>query len=217
MTLVALGDSITRGRGMVPAYGVDPRPWAWWLAEAMELPFLNLGEDGAVARDVLLRQLPRAPSCTVATLYVGANDARSVGFDAAAFEADASAVVAGLAERALRVVVLTVPLDLGRPPAGAVEPVNRLLRAAASSVDAIVVSLEDFAGWRHVLPDAVHPTALGQVEIADRAAAALGVARRPSQVAGVRRSPRADLRFAPFYARQLARDHLRRRREARRW
>ena len=216
MTLVALGDSITRGRGMVPAYGADPRSWAAWLAEAMELPFLNLAADGAVAAEVRARQLPRLVDCTVATLYVGANDARSVAFDAEAYERDVSAVLAGLASRALRVVVLTVPVDLGRPRAGEdVLTANAILRRAAAPVDAVVVGLEDFGGWRQVLPDAVHPTALGQVEIADRAAAALGVARRPSEVAEVRRSLRNDLRFAPFYARQLARDHWRRQREAR--
>ena len=213
MTLVALGDSITRGRGMVPAYGVDPRSWAAWLAEAMELPFLNLAADGAVAGDVAREQLPRVPRCSVATLYVGANDARSVGFDAGGFEGAVRDVVGALGSLAERVVVLTVPLDLGRPPAGAVEPVNRLLRAAAAGHT--VVSLDDFGGWRYVLPDAVHPTARGQVEIADRVAAALGAARRPAEVAGARRSPRDDARFAPFYLRQLAKDHWRRARERR--
>ena len=213
MTLVALGDSITRGRGMVPAYGADPRSWAAWLAEAMELPFLNLAADGAMSGDVVAGQLPRLVDCSVATLYVGANDARSVGYDAGRFEEDVRVVVAGLEKMALRVVVLTVPVDLGRPLAGAVGPVNAILRSAAASHT--IVSLEDFGGWRHVLPDAVHPTALGQVEIADRVARALGVTPLPSEVAEVRRTLENDLRFAPFYARQLARDHWRRHRERR--
>jgi hypothetical protein len=122
-------------------------------------------------------------------------------------------VVAGLEKQALRVVVLLVPRDLGRPLAGAVEPVNALLRAAAAGHT--VVSLEDFGGWRHVLPDAVHPTALGQVEIADRVARALGVTPLPSEIAEVRRTLANDLRFAPFYARQLVRDHWRRHSERR--
>ena len=214
MTLVALGDSITRGRGMVPAFGADPRSWAAWLAEAMGLPFLNLAADGAVSSDVRNVQLPRLVECSVATLYIGANDARSVGFEADRFSADVAEVIAGLERTASRVVVLTIPLDLGRPPAGAVEPVNATLRRLAA-VHA-VVSLDDFGGWRHVLPDAVHPTALGQVEIADRVARVLGVEPLPSEVAEVRRTFRNDLRFAPFYARQLARDHWRRHRESRR-
>jgi lysophospholipase L1-like esterase len=203
---------------MVPAYGADPRSWAAWLAEAMELPFLNLGVDGAVAADVRREQLPRVVDCEVATLYVGANDARSTTFDAAAYERDVEALLGGLEKQASRVVVLTIPVDLGRPRAGEdVLTANAILRRLAASVDAIVVSLEDFGGWRHVLPDAVHPTALGQVEIADRAAVALGVPRRPSEVAEVERSIRNDARFGPFYARQLAKDHWRRHRERRRY
>jgi lysophospholipase L1-like esterase len=210
--MVALGDSVTRGRGMVPAYGADPRSWAAWLAEAMALPFLNLAEDGAGAAGVRERQLPRVePGWALATLYVGVNDARRPDFSAPDFERDVRALVEGLAGRAARVCVLTIPLDLGRPRAGEdVVTANRLLRSAAAAVGGIVVSLEDFGGWRHVLPDAVHPTALGQVDVADRAAAALGVTPRPSQVAGARRSLAADARFAPFYARQLAKDHWRR-------
>ena len=215
MTLVALGDSITRGRGMVPAYGVDPRSWAGWLGEAMGLPFLNLASDGARSSDVRRVQLPRLIDCSVATLYVGANDARSVDFDADGFEDDVREVVAGLERLASRVVVLTVPVDLGRPLAGAVGPVNSILRRVAAAHT--VVSLDDFAGWRHVLPDAVHPTALGQVEIADRVARALGVTPLPSEVAEVERTLRNDVRFAPFYARQLAKDHWRRFRERRKF
>ena len=35
--MVALGDSITRGRGGAPALGVHPQSWAQWVAEALEL------------------------------------------------------------------------------------------------------------------------------------------------------------------------------------
>lgn len=34
------------------------------------------------------------------------------------------------------------------------------------------MALDDLAGWRWLLLDAVQPTALGQLELADRAAAA---------------------------------------------
>ena len=68
--------------------------------------------------------------------------------------------------------------------------------------------LSDLAGWTLVLPDAVHPTALGQLEIADRAAAALGAGVLPSALAGERGA--ASARYAPAHARALARD-LRRR------
>ena len=56
--LVALGDSITRGRGGAPALGVHPQSWALWLAEALELPYSNFAIDGEVAVGVVARQLP---------------------------------------------------------------------------------------------------------------------------------------------------------------
>ena len=53
--LVALGDSITRGRGGAPALGVHPQSWALWLAEALELPYTNLAIDGETAPGVVTR------------------------------------------------------------------------------------------------------------------------------------------------------------------
>ena len=53
---------------------------------------------------------------------------------------------------------------------------------------AVVADLADLGGWTLVLPDAVHPTALGQLEIADRArrlAAAVVARRRPVATAQV--------------------------------
>src|SRR3954452_24794695 len=46
--LVALGDSITNGRGE-PALGVHAQSWAQWLPEALELPFTKLAGHGAPA------------------------------------------------------------------------------------------------------------------------------------------------------------------------
>lgn len=207
--MVALGDSITRGRGGAPALGVHPQSWAQWVAEALALPFTNLAVDGAQAADVVRDQVPRlAGPYDLATLYVGANDARGAGFDAAAFARDAETVVAALRPQALRVLVLTVPLDLGRPRAGAdVAAANAALRGLGADVCA----LDDLAGPRWVLPDAVHPTSPGMVEIANRALAALG---EDARVDGdERRDPLARTRYALWYARQRLRDGRRRLRE----
>jgi len=204
--LVALGDSITRGRGGAPALGVHPQSWAQWVAEALALPFTNLAADGARAADVLGDQVPRlAGPYDLATLHVGANDARSPDFDAEAFARDVRAVVAALREQAGRVLVLTVPEDLGRPRAGAdVLTANRILRA----LDTEVCALEGFKGARVLLPDAVHPTSPGMVEIANRALAALGSAARVD--GDERRDLPARARYAAWYGRQQLRDWRRR-------
>jgi lysophospholipase L1-like esterase len=207
--LVALGDSITRGRGGAPALGVHPQSWAQWVAEALELPFTNLAEDGAQAADVARDQLPRlAGPYDLATLYVGANDARSIGFEEAAFASDVETIVAALRPQAARVLVLTIPEDLGRPRAGEdVVTANRILRAQGTEI----CPLEDFGGSRWVLPDAVHPTSPGMVEIANRALAALGA---PERVDGDERRDRAArARYALWYAKQELRDRRRRIRE----
>ena len=84
------------------------------------------------------------------------------------------------------------------------------MRRLAAEVGAGVVALDDLAGAPWLLPDAVHPTAVGQLEIADRAARVLGAPRLPSQTVEVHRSRRARGRFAARHGVLLAGD-LRRR------
>ncbi|MDX6681491.1 MAG: hypothetical protein QOG94_1530 [Solirubrobacteraceae bacterium] len=210
--LVALGDSITVGEGSM-ALGITPLSWAQWLARALDLPFTSYAVDGATASDVLREQLPRVRSdYDVAALYVGVNDVRDPGFDVAAYERDLAAIAARLAPRALRLLMLTLPHDLGRPTsAPKPQAANAVVRRVAERHGAVVADLADFGGWTAVLPDAVHPTALGQLEIADRAARALGAPLLPSTLVADRRGP--DARYLPSHARELARDLVRRARE----
>jgi lysophospholipase L1-like esterase len=209
--LVGLGDSITNGRGE-PALGVPMQSWTQWLAEALELPFTKLARDGARAADVLRELVPRlCGPYDVACLYVGVNDARSPEWQPAAFERDVAAIVAALAACSDRVALCTLPADLGRPRATAkAVAAGTIVRAIATRHGAALVDLDDLAGPRWLLPDAVHPTALGQLEIADRAARAHGASRRPSTLAEVHRSRRAHARYAARWSVLLAGD-LRRR------
>jgi lysophospholipase L1-like esterase len=212
--LVALGDSITNGGGNM-ALGVYPRSWAHWLAIALDLPYTGLAHDGATAPEIVARHLPHLHGrYDVGALYVGVNDVRSVGWDPAAFERDYATALEALAACCDRLLALTIPLDLGRPRAGAkVGDANALIRRLAAGAGAIVVGLDDLRGWRALLPDAVHPHAVGQVEIADRAARALGAPALPSALAGQERGSRAEARWAQAWARMWVRDVLRRQRE----
>lgn len=213
--LVALGDSITRGDGE-PALGVPARSWALWLAEALELPYTNLAADAAVASTVVREQLPRVHAdYDVAGLYVGVNDARGADWHAQRYAADLGVTLSRLRERAARVLAFTIPVDLGRPQAGhKVAEADALIRSRAAEHGAIVVELADLRGWRLRLPDAVHLTALGQLELADRAALALGASRLPSTLADPHRSRRAMVRFGARWGALLARDLMRRKVEA---
>lgn len=218
--LIALGDSITRGDGE-PALGVAHRSWSLWLAEALDLPYTNRAIDGAVASEVLQDQCPRVSAdYDLACLYVGVNDTRGPDWNPVRFAAALDAALAHLRTRATRLLTLTIPLDLGRPRAGAgVSAANALIRRLAGEHDAVCAELSDLRGWRLLLPDAVHPTALGQLEIADRAAAALAavgapVPQLPSALADPDASWSACARFALRWGSLLSRDLVRRRVEA---
>jgi lysophospholipase L1-like esterase len=214
--LVALGDSITRGEGE-PALGVPHRPWALWLAEALELPYTNHAVNGAVAEQALREQAPRVRvDYDIACLYLGVNDARGPLWDPGAFAAALEAILTHLHAHAARVLALTIPLDLGRPRAGASVPqANALIRELAREHGTLCVDLSDLRGPLLLLPDAVHPTALGQLEIADRAARTLEGAGTvlptlPSAAADVHNGELARSRFAARWGTLLARDLARR-------
>ncbi len=195
------------------ALGITPLSWAQWLAKALDLPYTSYAFNGATAADVRHEQLPRVRwHYDLGTLYAGVNDVRSADFDAAAYERDLDAVARGLAARCARVLMLTLPEDLGRPScAPKAAAAGAIVRRVASAHGAVVADMADFGGWTHVLPDVVHPTPLGQVEMADRAARALGGAMAPSELVRDRRGH--DAGYAPAHARALARDLARRARE----
>lgn len=203
MTVLGLGDSISEGPGD-SALGVLPRPWAHWLALALDAPFHGLAMPGATTPEMAALLAPRAAGRRygLACVHVGTNDVRLASWDPAAFEAALGGLLGAI--DAERLCVATVPLDLGRPRAGAkVAELNAVVRRVAAGLGGqtpqsgvAVVDLDDLRGWRYVMPDAVHPTALGQLAIADRAAAALGLDVRPSALADPHRSRRALARYA---------------------
>ena len=204
--LVALGDSITYGHGGMQS-GLGSQSWAMWLAEAMELPFTRLAGNGARAPDVLRDQVPRLREARIGTLYVGVNDVRDIAWDGGAYERDLVAIVAAMKACCERVVMLTIPLDLGLPPAGAkVLEANAAIERVAGGAGATLVDLRDFRGPRWVWADRVHATAAGQVEIADRAARALGAPLPSRTVVDV---PRPDGWYAFHYAKRAVRERAR--------
>jgi hypothetical protein len=210
--VLALGDSIMCGPEE-GAYGVPPRAWPQWLAELLDRPFHRIARPGASAPDLVDRDLSRIrDDYAIACVGIGTNDVRSLDWDPRRYTRALDTLLSAAGEAAERVCVATVPLDLGRPRAGAkVADLNTIVRQAADSQGLTVVELDDFRGWRWWFPDAVHPTALGQLEIARRAARALGLGRDPAALTAIRSGPRSDLYYAA--TRQighLGRDRLRR-------
>ena len=171
--VLALGDSITNGGGELQ-WGVALQSWALWVARGLGLPFTTYAVDGARAAHVAGAQVPalRERSARpdarydLGCLYAGVNDVRAPDWDARAFAADFGVAFDALAARCDRVLVVTIPLDLGRPRAGrAVEEANAVIEAR----DALVLDLRGFGARNLVMTDHVHPTAFGQVWIAERA------------------------------------------------
>ena len=217
--VVALGDSITNGGGELQS-GVALQSWALWTARGLGLPYTGVAADGARAADVVAHQLPAVEAQTgeswdVGLLYVGVNDVRALHFDDTAFARDHLAALRFLTQRCERVLTATIPQDLGRPPAGYVTQGNAAIEANALAVGALLLDLRDFGARNLVMPDHVHPTALGQVQIAERALevlarAGMTVRERPSQLVspdggGRLRRLQGDLTYAYRHAKVSAR------------
>ena len=193
--VLAFGDSITNGGGELQ-WGVALQSWALWVARATGHPFTTYAVDGARAADVVTQQIPAferrgahpGGRYELGCLYIGVNDVRAPDWSAAAFEPHFRVALSFLTERCDRVIALTAPLDLGRPRAGAkVSECNAIVARVAHEQGALVVDLRSFRARNHVMADHVHPSALGQVAIAERALdvlerSGLHVAVRPSSL-----------------------------------
>jgi lysophospholipase L1-like esterase len=175
--VLAFGDSITNGGGELQ-WGVALQSWALWTARGLGLPYTGWAVDGASAEHVVRQQIaafrerfahPDA-RFDLGCLYVGVNDVRALDWDPAPFERDVRAALSFLRGRCDRVLACTIPLDLGRPRAGAkVEQANAAIERAAAEHGALVLDLRGFGARNLVMADAVHPTAFGQIAIAERA------------------------------------------------
>ncbi len=206
--VLAFGDSITNGGGELQ-WGVALQSWALWVARATGLPYSGYAVDGARVHDVVADQIPAfvqrgtpGRHYDIGCLYIGVNDVRSVDWDPGAFEADYRAALALLAPRCELVLTATAPLDLGRPRAGAkVEDMNMIIERVAGEVGALVVDLRDFGARNHVMVDGVHPTAFGQIAIAQRALRVLA-----ADGTTVRVDPASLIHYEPSWWQRLRSD-----------
>lgn len=179
--VLAFGDSITNGGGELQ-WGVALQSWALWVARGLGLPYTGYAVDGADVHHVVGWQIPAFQSLNahpearyeLGCLYIGVNDVRRPDFDAAAFAREYAVALDFLRGRCARVLTLTAPLDLGRPRAGAkVNDLNAAIEHVAAERGVLVADLRHLRSRDLVMADHVHPTALGQVAIAERALARL--------------------------------------------
>ncbi len=180
--LLAFGDSITNGGGELQM-GIALQSWALWTARGLGLPYTPYAADGATATDVTGEQIPAferfnaTPDARyqLGCCYVGTNDLRRPAWDPAAFEGQLDTALRFVRERCDRLLTATIPLRLGRPRTGAakVEEANEAIERVAAAHGGLVLDLREFGARNLIMVDRVHPTALGQIAIAERALALL--------------------------------------------
>jgi lysophospholipase L1-like esterase len=180
--VLAFGDSVTNAGGELQ-WGVALQSWALWTARALGLPYTGYAVDGAVVQGVVESEIPAFTARAadpdgrydLGCLYIGLNDVRRPDWDVARFAEGHGRALAFLSERCERVLCVTVPRRVGRPATdpARVDALNEVVRAGAARSGALVLSLEAFGARNQVMVDRVHPTAFGQVAIAQRALAVL--------------------------------------------
>jgi lysophospholipase L1-like esterase len=175
--VLAFGDSITNGGGELQ-WGVALQSWALWVARGLGLPFTTYAVDGAQIGDVLAAQIPAYGQRNaygdaryeLGCLYIGVNDVRALDWDARRFEEQFELALGFLSQRCDRVLTATAPLDMGVPRVGArMDELNGAVERVAGRLGALVVDLRGFRARNFVMADRVHPTAFGQIAIAERA------------------------------------------------
>ncbi|MDQ2895218.1 MAG: GDSL-type esterase/lipase family protein [Actinomycetota bacterium] len=189
--VLAFGDSITNAGGELQ-WGVALHSWALWTARGLGLPYTGFAVDGARVGDLVTEQLAAFAARSadpnarydVGCLYIGVNDVQAPDWDPVGFEAGFGTALAFLSARCERTLALTLATGLGVPPAtAAARAANAVIGRQASAHGALVVSLDSFGARNQVMPDRVHPTAFGQIAIAERALAVLAADGLPTRVA----------------------------------
>jgi hypothetical protein len=197
--IVTLGDSLAHA----------DVGWPRRLADAADLPLERRSANGARSTDVLgqLATLEAGRRYVVGCLAVGTND---VLFDWSPLEfaERLDAIVTGLQARCETVVLPTLSLQLFHFP-GCGAMVRRRVVAANAAIrrqPVVVIDGTDLRRPRTFDVDRVNPTVVGHAVLADRAAAALGLDVRPSDLLSEqeRRAWRLGLVETADYAARLA-------------
>ena len=179
-TYVALGDSLTAGRG---DEGRDGRPvgWAQRLADvlsvrtAVRCRLINLAMDGATVGQVLAKQLPAVAACQpdLISVTVGLNDIRVRGFDELSFKADLGQLLESLAATQATLLTCTLPditaimalsPDLAEVARDRLKLTSDIIREQAESYGARCLdawAMPDVADPEFYAPDRVHLNSRG--------------------------------------------------------
>lgn len=174
----ALGDSLTEGLGDPVAEGW--RGWAPLLAQGLaaepsQVRLLNCSRSGALTKDVVEEQLPRALDHRphIASVVIGANDTLRGGFDIEAVAHRLDFVMDDLRAHGAQVLtaclpdpgrILRLPWPLARPLGRRMAALNQVVHALSERYDAVHLHaarcpwVADRSCWS---ADRLHPSELG--------------------------------------------------------
>jgi len=184
-TYVAIGDSLTAGRG---DEGRDGRPigWAQRLADILGVrttvrcSLTNLAVDGATVHEVLSKQLPAvaARKPDLVSVTVGINDIRRRDFDELSFKADLGQLFEALAATQATLLTCTLPdlsvimslsQDLHEVVRERMRLASDIIREQAESYGAVCLDVWSLPGVTDpdlYAPDRLHPNSKGHQFIA---------------------------------------------------
>lgn len=183
--LVAVGDSIING--YTRSVMVPSKSWALWVAQVAGWDFTRHSIGGASSTDVVAKQLPliEHDDYVVAALSVGANDVLT-DWDEARYASNLDTTLTRIKACAERVVISNLPSNFrqlpGAPPhfRTRTAAVNQIIDKAVAEHGVHLLDVRDLTGMRLTRADKVHPSAVGMLEMGDRAAWILGVEPCPS-------------------------------------
>jgi lysophospholipase L1-like esterase len=184
-TYVAIGDSLTAGRG---DEGRDGRPigWAQRLADILGVrttvrcSLTNLAVDGATVHEVLSKQSPAvaARKPDLVSVTVGINDIRRRDFDELSFKADLGQLFEALAATQATLLACTLPdltvimslsQDLHEVVRERMRLASDIIREQAESYGAVCLDAWSLPGATDpdlYAPDRLHPNSKGHQFIA---------------------------------------------------
>lgn len=196
--LVAVGDSITNGKTRMVA-GVPGKSWAEWLADSANLPYSQYARGGATSSEIVDELLPSVTGrYEVGVFNMGTNDVLK-GLDVGTLQSNVEKTAGVLVASCDRVLVLNVAISV--EASAVIESVA--LEYGLTVIDSKLVGVLLFQA------DGVHPTAVGQLVIADRAAAALRVPAPSAAVVAGRLNIAYFVRFGFRWTKYLIRAVLR--------
>ena len=184
--VLAFGDSITNGGGELQ-WGVALQSWALWVARGLGLPFTCYAVDGASCRTWSHEQIPAfsrrsLPGAALrGRLPVHRGQRRALGAVGRRGLRRRLPALPAVLIRALRPGAHDDRAGRPGPPAGRREgrgPERPRSRGWRPRSGALVVDLRSWGARNLVMTDHVHPTAFGQIDIAERALDGAGARRR---------------------------------------